>query len=81
MLDLLGVPYMTDCITDAALSRAKDDAYRVYLTDCIYSLCASWGNPPKRRYYDILHPAPTDGRPAMEIAIERLQRGGIKVVD
>ena len=51
------------------------------MTDCAYSLCAALGNKPRRRYYDILHPTPEDTRTGEEIALDRLARFGIKVVD
>ena len=51
------------------------------MTDCFYRICASLGNPPHVRYYDLLHPQPEDTRDAGEIARERLSRFGIKVVE
>lgn len=59
----------------------REENYRVYLTDCLYALAASFNNKPRLRYYDILKPKPVDDRPGMEIAVERLERLGIKVVD
>ena len=57
-----------------------DEAYRVYVTDCFYVICASLGNKIGRRYYDMLHPEDdrTDGN---ALARERLAHFGIKVVD
>jgi len=51
------------------------------VTDRLYSLCAWTGNKPDLRYYDILHPVPEDPRSGMEIATDRLEHMGIKVVD
>lgn len=64
----------------AMLSRIREENYRVYVTDCLYSIGAAWNNPPRLRYYDILHPTPEDKRTGEEIAVERLERFGIKVV-
>lgn len=60
--------------------RVTDDNFRIYITDCLYGLCAAWGNPPRKRYYDLLH-APDSKHSDGETAQERLERLGIKVVD
>lgn len=73
--------YLTECIMGAATRRMSEENYRVYMTDCLYGLCAGWGNKPQKRYYDILHPAPVDNRTGEEIAVEHLEKLGIKVVD
>lgn len=61
-------------------ARINAEIYRVYVTDCLYSLCAAWGNKPSRRYYDLLHPTPEDTRTGEEIASERLERFGITIL-
>lgn len=78
---MLGVTYLTDSIMAAIEEHSEITAYRVYQTDCLYLICGSLGNKPSRRYCDILHPEPKDERSGMEIAEERLERFGIKVVD
>lgn len=61
--------------------RQRREALDIYVTDCFYRICASLGNPPHVRYYDLLHPQPEDTREAVDIAHERLERFGIKVVE
>ena len=73
--------YFADALDASISARHREEAYRVYLTDTLYSLCAFTGNKPARRYYDLLHPVPEDTRSGMEIAVERLEALGIKVVD
>lgn len=58
----------------------KDEAYRVYITDCFYVICASLGNKIGKRYYDMLHPE-DNSVSGDTLARERLERFGIKVVD
>lgn len=81
MLGLLGVTYLTDSLLYAMNTQRKDEAYRVYVTDCFYGIYSALGGNMGRRYYDILHPAQEEERSGEEIAHERLERFGIKVVD
>lgn len=81
MLVLLGIPYLTGCLAAALDARLKEEAYRVYVTDCLYYVAEAWGTRMKCRYYEILHPQPEDKRTGKEIALDRLDRFGIKVVD
>ena len=81
MLGLLGVNYLIDSILAAISEHQKMEHYRVYVTDCLYTLCAWAGNPLSRRYYDILHPNADEKKTGDEIARDRLERFGIEVVD
>lgn len=78
---MLGVDYLTDSILAAISERRTMENYRVYITDCLYALCAWSGNPIQHRYYDILHPRPIDNRTGGEIAKDMLERFGLEVVD
>lgn len=78
---LLGVPYFTDSLIAAVNNYRQEKAYRIYVTDCFYSITYSLGNPMNKRYYDILHNTPEDDRDGEEIAYERLERFGVKVVE
>lgn len=77
---LLGIPYLTDALVATISARHRDEVYRVYVTDRLYTLCAALNNKPQKRYYDILNPEPADPRSGEEIARERLESFGIKVV-
>ena len=83
MLDLIGVEYLTSCLSAAVTARVRDDTFRVYVTDRLHTLCSWTGNPPPVRYLDILRPeqAPDDPCDGDEIVRERLDRFGIKVVN
>lgn len=81
MYRLLGVTYLTDSLLYAMNTQRKNEAYRVYITDCFYGIFSALGGKMDRRYYDILHPETVDTRNGEEIAYERLERFGIKVVD
>ena len=78
---MLGVNYLADSIAAASRRLEIEEAYRVYHTDCMYALCAFLGVEVKRRFLNILHPELEDRRTGTEIANERLERFGIKVVD
>lgn len=75
-----GPGYLTDCITFAAARRLREETYRIYVTDCLYMICAWSGNKLSKRYCEIVNPVPEDDRPGEVIAAERLERYGIKVV-
>lgn len=77
----MGVPYFTDCLITAVGDYRREEAYRVYVTDCFYAITQSLGNPMRRRFYDMLHNTPEDERDGEEIVYERLERFGVKVVD
>lgn len=81
LVALIGIDYLTECVMGAVMQRISEENYRVYITDCLYGISAGLGNKPVRRYFDILHPAPVDNRTGEEIAIEHLEKLGIKVVD
>lgn len=79
-MKLLGIPYLTSALVSTISARNREEVYRTYVTDRLYTLCASWGNKPPKRYYDIINPEPEDPRSGEEIARERLESFGIKVV-
>ena len=81
LLKLLGVAYLTDALTYAVNERKRTEAYMIYETDCLQLIGKSLGIEFNSRFYDILHPEKIDNRPAEEIAEDRLERFGIKVVD
>lgn len=81
MYRLLGVQYFLDSLLNAMNTQRKNEAYRIYITDCFYGIFSALGGTMGRRYYDILHPSQEDTRSGEEIAHERLERFGIKVVD
>lgn len=81
LLHLLGITYFTDSLVAAMTERVQTEAYRVYETDCLYAIGRALGIEWNKRYYDVLHPAEEDPRSGMEIARERLESFGIKVVD
>jgi len=80
MLNLLGIGYFTDALIAALNTQRRTEAFAVYVTDCLHSIGQSLGVKYDRRFYDILHPRPVDHRPADQIAADRLNRFGIKVV-
>lgn len=77
----MGVTYLTDLLITALNESKQEEAYRVYVTDCFYSICCSLGNPMEMRFFDVLHNNPVDDRDGKEVAYERLERFGIKVVE
>lgn len=77
---MLGIGYFVDCIVNAANEHTREEMYQVYETDCLYGIARSLGIKLHRRLYDLLHQVPEDGRSGEEIAEERLNRFGIKVV-
>ena len=81
MLELSGIPYLTDCVIRAAEKRISIERFQVYVTDCLYALCAGFGGQMGKRYSEILHPQKDEDKPTEVIVEERLERFGIKVVD
>lgn len=81
LLDLFGIGYIVDCIYNAIAERVAEENYRAYETDCLMAICRTLGVKIPKRYYEILHPAPEENRSGSELAAERLERFGIKVVD
>lgn len=79
-MKLLGISYLTDALVATISARRREEVYRVYVTDRLFTLCAALNNTPQKRYYDLLYPEPVDTRTGEEIARERLESFGIKVV-
>ena len=78
---MLGVEYLTESILTAMKKSFETMSYRVYHTDCLRLISCALGNNPGKRYWNIIRPEPADERTGMEIAEERLERFGVKVVD
>lgn len=74
------MPFLTDALYNAIITRQHEESYRVYVTDCLYALTRWTGNKLNKRYYDMLHPEPVDTRSGDEIARDRLKAFGIEVV-
>ena len=77
---MAGVSYIVGNFIAAINEYRHQQTYRVYLTDCGYSICKKLGVDVKKRYFDLLCPESVDKRDGMEIAKERLARFGITVV-
>ncbi len=77
----MGINYLTECLAASVTARRREAAYRVYVTDCLYALCAWTGNRPRRRFADWLDAGAADGRTGEEIAIQRLKGMGLTVRD
>ena len=87
MLALLGKAYFTDAIMAAMDARRREEAFKVYVTDCFYGIYNALGGHMNKRFYDILHAydeehgTEEETLDGDELAHERLERFGIKVVD
>lgn len=55
--------------------------YECYTADCLYYINQVLGVKMRKRYTEILYPAPEDDRPPQEIVDELNARFGLKVVD
>lgn len=79
---MLGVTYLTDALLCACARLRKQEAYRIYETDCLYGIASELGLKIHRRYAELLQPSePEENRTGKEIAMERLNHFGIKVVE
>ena len=76
---MLGSGYFVDCIANAANEYYREEAYQVYETDCLYAIGRTLGIKFPCRFYETLHHN-EENRSGEEIAAERLNRFGIKVV-
>lgn len=54
-----------------------DQAYRIYITDSLYA--NGQGKALTARYYDLIHPKEIDPRSGDEIALDVINRLGLKV--
>lgn len=82
LLELLGVTYLTDALLGACARLRKQEAYRIYETDCLYGIASALGLKIHGRYAELIqHSEPEEDRTGKEIAIERLEHFGIKVVE
>lgn len=79
MLDLLGADYMMDAVIDAINARREQEIYQNYIAECLRGI----GSPIMKiaRLHDILHPQPIDPRSGMEIAVDMLDKFGIKAAN
>ena len=57
--------------------RQQDFAYRIYITDSLYYMGRN--QMLEKRYYDVIHPPKVDNRSGNEIAMDVIQRLGLKV--
>ena len=82
MLELFGSGYVIEHCIAAIKAEMKDESYRCYVTDCFMNIVNMLAGKQalKKRYYDILHPAPVDERSAEEIVADNIKRLGLKVV-
>lgn len=55
-------------------------AYEVYTADSFWAIVSSLGAKGAKRYSEILHPVPVDTRDPKEVAMERAEKMGLKVV-
>ena len=79
MLDLLGADYMMDAVIDAINARREQEVYQDYIAECLRGI----GSPIMKiaRLRDILHPQPIDPRSGLEIAVDMLDKFGIKAAN
>ena len=77
MLDLLGAVYMMDAVIDAINARRETEMYWEYSAECLRGIGASLGMKIVS-FHDILHPQPIDTRSGLEIAVDMLDKFGIK---
>jgi len=75
-LQALGPSYLTDLIAAAAERRLKAEAWQNYHADCLRLICTALGATNLPRFRDLMHPAPADPRPGLEIAEDWLARHG-----
>ena len=59
--------------------RKRDEQYRVYIGDSLHLILRSLGAQTKA-YSEILYPEPVDNRTPEEIARERAEKLGLKIV-
>ena len=62
-----------------ALKTMEEKAYKVYITDVVKSIAESFGASVTKRYIDLIDSEPEDERTGDEVAMEVIQRLGLKV--
>lgn len=74
---MCGSIYVIDYAVAALEIEAKDNAYKYYITDMLSAMAKSIGVRVRKRFYDIIHPAPVDRRSAEEIIADITARAGL----
>ena len=80
MLDLVGSGYVVECCVSAIVSRNKQEAYMVYVTDCLRAIATGLGAKGVTRFADIIHPPKQDTRAPKDIVKDITAKAGLKVV-
>lgn len=61
-------------------AASEERLYKIYTSDSFYSILGALGNRGGKRFADIAWPKPQDERDPKQIALERAERMGLKVV-
>lgn len=81
LLDLFGSGYVIEHCVSAFLERQKEKAYKIYITDCLYSITnmysVSHGGkefPITKRFFEILEPPKQEKQETAEDVISRMRK-------
>lgn len=80
MLRLMGTSYITQHILNELKREAKENAFRIYVTDTLYAI--STGHGMTMRYIDLIkEDDDKDTRSAEQIVNDVITKAGITVID
>lgn len=77
VLELMGPGYLTDVLYGIMDRERTERVYRIYVTDALAAIAQQLGVTFKRRYTDIISPAPVEKRSGTEIAADVIQAMGL----
>ena len=80
MLDLLGAEYIVRHCLTIYNQRKREQAFWVYVTDCVAVVAKYTGAKINKRFYDILNPPPEEQESAEDIVSKLARKMGLKEV-
>jgi hypothetical protein len=79
MLELLGSDYLVEHVLEKYNEERKESAYRAYTSDMLMAIAESMGATVESRYVDLIEPGQPEEMDADEIALDIIERAGLKV--
>ena len=76
----MGSGYVIDHCVSVAISKNREESYRIYVTDCLRGIAMGMGAKSVTRFADIIHPPKHDDRNVEDIVGDITAKAGLKVV-
>ena len=76
----MGAEYAIRQCLMAYNQRKREEAYHVYMSDCLSAVARYCGAKVNKRFYDILYPQPLESKKAEDIVSDLTKKMGLKEV-